>query len=184
MRFGKFKAMQREQFTTNTTALWWGTRHFTLTNELIKIINNVIIKFGGFAEIFMDAQTNVNGVTFSVCSGFQSSLLRRLGAVLGTGVEVDMVAADCLLNSLPRWPYVSFEFRTFGFGSFFFVVEGIHLRRRKRLTDRNQQNEKENETRGEIIWRITNKKSQNLLNLFGGSNMGYFFIRCFFLIMN
>lgn len=180
MRFGKFKAMQREQFTTtNTTALWWGTRHFTLTNELIKIINNVIIKFGGFAEIFMDAQTNVNGVTFSVCSGFQSSLLRRLGAVLSTGVEVDIVDADCLLNSLPRWPYVSFEFRTFGFGSFFFVVEGIQLRRRKRLTDRNQQNEKENETRGEIIWRITNKKSpkpaafvrrieHGLLFLFGG----------------
>lgn len=101
MRFRKFKAMQREQFTTNTTALWWGTRHFTLTNELIKIINNVIIKFGGFAEIFMDVQTNVNGVTFSVCSGFQSSLLRRLGAVLGTGVEVDMVDADCLPSQQP-----------------------------------------------------------------------------------
>lgn len=143
MRFGKFKAMQREQFTTNTTAaLWWGTRHFTLTNELIKIINNVIIKFGGFAEIFMDAQTNVNGVTFSVCSEFQSSLLRRLGAVLDTGVEVDMVDADWLLNSLPRWPYVSFEFRTFGFGSFFFVVEGIHLRRRKRLTAINKTKKK------------------------------------------
>lgn len=90
----------------------------------------------------MDAQTNVNGVTFSVCSGFQSSLLRRLGAVLGTGVEVDMVDANCLLNSLPRWPYVSFEFRTFGFGSFFFVVEGIHLRQRKRLTAINKTKKK------------------------------------------